>query len=316
MKPPASGNHGAGGCSVAKAEIESPSIAGTYIIGLFDILGQTHKLRDLPSFLAPPTRNPRTRRPVPDVVTCLGLRVHARFHIEIQKLSRYAADKLTPENEPTKVLALLDNPMTDQGRRLRSIERSLAADRQYLARLTREPFVARLKVEWETEEGTCETLYITRASAAGIGEAIQDARVVSYRSRLGRLAEFAAGEGDELDIAGKRRRVRVRERLQLRPKLIEGEWDGLDDRFEFEDWSAELDSIRALLSELEGIAPSDEAIPDLLGQLLDKDAETTRWRDARRRRVVQRIALRDQPILDHYQGEVFRLPINSTLVLL
>ena len=54
MKPPASGNHGAGGCSVAKAEIESPSIAGTYIIGLFDILGQTHKLRDLPSFLAPP----------------------------------------------------------------------------------------------------------------------------------------------------------------------------------------------------------------------------------------------------------------------
>ncbi len=217
---------------------------------------------------------------------------------------------------PTKVLALLDNPMTDQGRRLRSIERSLAADRQYLARLTREPFVARLKVEWETEEGTFETLYITRASAAGIGEAIQDARVVSYRSPVGRLAEFAAGEGDELDIAGKRRRVRVRERLQLRPKLIEGEWDGLDDRFEFEDWSAELDSIRALLSELEGIAPSDEAIPDLLGQLLDKDAETTRWRDARRRRVVQRIALRDQPILDHYQGEVFRLPINSRLVLL
>ena len=126
----------------------------------------------------------------------------------LQKLARYAADKLTPENEPTKVLALLDNPMTegaarDQGRRLRSIERSLAADRQYLARLTREPFVARLKVEWETEEGTCETLYITRASAAGIGEAIQDARVVSYRSPLGRLAEFAAGEGDELDIAGK-----------------------------------------------------------------------------------------------------------------
>ena len=234
----------------------------------------------------------------------------------LQKLARYAADKLTPENEPTNVLALLDNPMTEQGHRLRSIKRSLAADRQYLARLTREPFVARLKVEWETEEGTCETLYITRASAAGIGEAIQDARVVSYRSPLGRLAEFAAGEGDELDIAGKRRRVRVRERLQLRPKLIEGEWDGLDDRFEFEDWSAELDSIRALLSELEGIAPSDEAIPGLLGQLLDKDAETTRWRDARRRRVVQRIALRDQPILDHYQGEVFRLPINSSLVLL
>ncbi len=34
--------------------MERPSIAGTYIIGLFDILGQTHKLRDLPSFLAPP----------------------------------------------------------------------------------------------------------------------------------------------------------------------------------------------------------------------------------------------------------------------
>ena len=131
----------------------------------------------------------------------------------LQRLARYAADKLNPENEPTKVLALLDNPMTEQGRRLRSIERSLTADRQYLARLTREPFVARLKVEWEAEEGTFETLYITRGSAAGIGDAIQDARVVSYRSPVGRLAEFAAGEGNELDIAGKRRRVRVRERV-------------------------------------------------------------------------------------------------------
>ena len=61
MKPPASGNHGAGGCSVAKAEIESPSIAGTYIIGLFDILGQTHKL-PRPTKFPRPTRNPRTRR--------------------------------------------------------------------------------------------------------------------------------------------------------------------------------------------------------------------------------------------------------------
>ena len=234
----------------------------------------------------------------------------------LQTLARNAAEKLNPENDPTKVLALLDNPMTEQGRRVRSIERSLAADRQYLARLTREPFVARLKVEWEDEEGTFETLYITRGSAAGIGDAIQGARVVSYRAPVGRLAECAAGEDDELDIDGKRRRVRVSERLQLQPSLIEGEWDGLDDRFEFEDWSAELDSIRALLSELERRAPSDEAIPDLLGELLDKDAETTHWRDARRRQVVQRIALRDQPILDRYQGEVFRLPVDSRLVLL
>ena len=86
MKPPASGNHGAGGCSVAKAEIESPSIAGTYIIGLFDILGQTHKLRDLPSFPAPPGTPARAAQ-FPDVVACLGLRVHARFHIEILHLA-------------------------------------------------------------------------------------------------------------------------------------------------------------------------------------------------------------------------------------
>ena len=59
----------------------------------------------------------------------------------LQTLASNAADKLNPQNEPTTVLALLDNPMTEQRQRLRSIERSLAADRQYLARLTREPFV-------------------------------------------------------------------------------------------------------------------------------------------------------------------------------
>ena len=136
----------------------------------------------------------------------------------LQKLARYAADKLTPENEPTNVLALLDNPMTEQGHRLRSIKRSLAADRQYLARLTREPFVARLKVEWETEEGTCETLYITRASAAGIGEAIQDARVVSYRSPLGRLARIDHRFGNEGDFG---RPERFSESFAIDPVQVE-----------------------------------------------------------------------------------------------
>ena len=45
-----------------------------------------------------------------------------------------------------------------------------------------------------------------------------------------------------------------------------------------------------------------------------KDASSAR--EKLKRKVIERLSLRDQPILDRYQGEVFRLPLDRRLVLL
>ena len=212
------------------------------------------------------------------------------------------------------VLALDSNPMTGPQRGRRSVDNALAIDRQHLVRLTAEPFIGRLDVDWTDEKPPRrETLYITRGSPAGLGGAIKGASVASYRAPLGRLAEFAAGEDADINIAGQNRCVRIRERVRLRPAQTDGEWDGLDDRFEFTRWSAAIDSIRTFLIQLD---EPEAQVDDVLGAILGQAARETQVREELRRHVVDRMALRDQPILDHYQGEVFRLPIDRRLVLL
>jgi hypothetical protein len=54
---------------------------------------------------------------------------------------------------------------------------------------------------------------------------------------------------------------------------------------------------------------------DLLGLLLRQYAELELFRQAARRKVIDKIALRDQPILDQYQGAIFRMPLDRQLFL-
>ena len=182
----------------------------------------------------------------------------------------------------------------------------------------REPFVARLDVLCTDEKPSRhETFYVTRGSAAGLVDAIADARVVSYQASLGRIAEFEPGECTEITINNQRLQVEVRQRVRLRPVHTDGHWDGRDDSFEFATWSAAFDSIRAFLEQLEQVVgPVDALVPDVIGDLLEEDSRRAQVREAHRRQVVDRMVLRDQPILDRYQGEVFRMPINRRLMLL
>ncbi len=61
---------------------------------------------------------------------------------------------------------------------------------------------------------------------------------------------------------------------------------------------------------------TEEKIPDVLGSILRQGAELEIVRDKLKRHAIERIALRDQPILDEHQGEVFRSPLNQQLILL
>ena len=72
-----------------------------------------------------------------------------------------------------------------------------------------------------------------------------------------------------------------------------------------------IKSLRALFKGL-----GDEIDPALLDRLLGEEIEIENVRDGLRRSIITKMNLRDQPILDQYQDEIFRLPLDSRLLIL
>lgn len=235
----------------------------------------------------------------------------------LNKIAELARLKLTESHpiSPADVLADAPNPLRGgPSARLNLIAVHLK-DEAYLKRLEIEPFVARIVVQWDDEEPPRkETLFITRASAAGIADEIPGIRLATYAATLGRLAEFKAGDRTTLDIRSRKRDVSIIERVTISPRYSNAEWDAIEDTFDFEFWSAELESVRRFLDQQERVE-DEEGIPDVLGALLQAAQEATLVREAARRKVIERMTLRDQCILDRYQGEVFRMPLSQRLIL-
>jgi hypothetical protein len=237
----------------------------------------------------------------------------------LDMVSKAARDVLSGRSkEPVEIVPLGDtNPMVGVRRgaqNLSAIRTGVGTD---LERILREPFVARLVVEWlDSEPGSATTLYVSRASAAGVPSVIADAQLVTYAAPLGRLAEFDAGDVTSVFLGRRKREAHIVERVLIRPDRLDGEWDALDDSFDFFTWRAALDSIRRFLREV-GREPGGltEEL-DLLGPLLRADATLRLMRQTARRKAIERMALRDQPILDRYQGEIFRMALDHQLLLL
>ena len=183
--------------------------------------------------------------------------------------------------------------------------------------LRREPFLARVEVRWD-DTGMSETLYICRGGSAALLVPDLDGRLVSYRAELGKLAEVEAGDEIRLHLPGRPRSATVGARIKVKPRFTSDEWDGLDNLFDLPDCRTGVESLRGLISflrrQLSGEALLEEI--DLLGDILAEDERSTLFYDERRRKTVFRMELRDQPILDRYQGEIFRLPLNQQLLLL
>jgi hypothetical protein len=214
----------------------------------------------------------------------------------------------------TDVLFGGTNAMVDRRSAVGTVATANASVRSHLERLTREPFVARVLLR--CDDGAEQVLYVTRASAAAIGDVIDGARLATYQTPLGRVAELPPGSAVSTAFAGHPGRAVVEQRVRLRPDVSTGEWDALENSFGFEDWTVAIESVRQFIAELERVGVEPEDVPDVLGALLRQGAEDALAQDRRRRQAIQRIALRDQPILDQHQGDVFRLPLDRCLILL
>lgn len=169
--------------------------------------------------------------------------------------------------------------------------------------LAREPAIARVAVL--DEKGQQRVYYICRTTPiTGVSN------LASYRAPVGRLAslpvgtEFSLPNGDVVEVV---------ERAQLRPSHLAEGWDSRDTIIEADDLGPfTIESLRSLLYKVAG----EEVTEDLLEQLLAEESETANIIEGVRRSVITKMGLRDQPILDQYQDEIFRLPLDQRLLIL
>jgi hypothetical protein len=175
--------------------------------------------------------------------------------------------------------------------------------------LTREPAIARVTVC--DEDGKKLVYYICRTAPVTVGG--KDIKLASYRSPVGRLAALSLGDEFTIRMSGQDISVKILEKAQLHPALVEQEWDSRNTVLEGADYGfITVESFRELLSR--GIAVEPDAT--LLEQQLEEEQESVNIREGRRRSVIDKMVLRDHPVLDRYQDEIFRLPLNSRLLIL
>jgi hypothetical protein len=159
------------------------------------------------------------------------------------------------------------------------------------------------------EDGDLETYYIARA-ASSIGGGF---KVASYRSPMGRLAALEPGDAIQVYRTSGETTLAVVERALLKPRQDRQGWDATNTVFETEEFGPiTVESLRRLL---EGRGDLQEAI-DEIDRMLREEEAAVEIVQGRRRSIIERMGLRDQPVLDKIQDEIFRMPINSRLAIL
>ena len=173
--------------------------------------------------------------------------------------------------------------------------------------LSREPAIARVVVV--DENGRKITYYFSRAAAASIPD--KKLKFASYRAPIGRLAELDIGDKHKIRRDGQTLSVEIAEHARFQPTLTNQQWDARNAVLEGENYGPlTVESFRAILSNAEEI--DDTA----LDKLLKEESAADSVREGIRRAVISKMGLRDQPILDRYQGEIFRMPLGSRLLIL
>lgn len=194
------------------------------------------------------------------------------------------------------------NTMTSNSA-IQKLDQISQANRESYQILAHEPAIARVVVA--DEDGEQRTYYICRTMPiSGVSN------LASYRAPVGRLASLPIGSDFSLPNG---RIVEVLERAQLHPSQADRGWDSRNTVVEGDHFGPiTVESLRAFLSKVAGA----EITEDLLEQLLAEESETANVIEGVRRSVITKMGLRDQPVLDQYQDEIFRLPLDKRLLIL
>lgn len=174
--------------------------------------------------------------------------------------------------------------------------------------LIRQPAIAR--VQARDQDGNIQTFFITRA--APTMARFNNARVASYGGPIGRISERHAGEEFDYLTPNGLVTLQVIEVAKLFPTRDDQGWDSRNSIVEGHALTpVTITSLREFLVELS--SPDDL---DILDAILAEEKEKRTVKEGIRRNVIIKMGLRDQPILDRMQGDIFRLPLDKRLLLL
>ncbi|EPE94371.1 ATP-binding domain-containing protein [Rhizobium grahamii] len=220
-------------------------------------------------------------------------------------ISGTARDHLEAARAPSIQIAdnSWTNPNADQNRR--RIDQENAETHRLLIE---EPAIARVRVT--DEDGATTDYYICRTSPVPLTN--KGIKLASYRSPVGRLASLPVGSDHTLFRDGRPVTVEVVEFARFQPRVVDGQWDAHNAVVAGGDYGPL--SIESFRRWLERILPDVDA--SVLDALLEEENAAAIIRAGLHRSVITRMDLRDQPLLDQYQDEIFRLPLNSRLLLL
>ena len=179
----------------------------------------------------------------------------------------------------------------------------LSEERDSLKLLLKNPAVARVRVK-EGQEEPCTYYICPSPPPSGLDVEGVD-NYATYKSRIGDIASGDVGEEVEVKLPKKKKYFLILEKAILHPVSPEN-WDSKNTQFYDEDGSVfTITSLRNLLS----VAKAEEKTSDL------KD-ESENITEGITHSTLKEIGLRDQFILDRNQSKIFRLSIDTKLVIL
>jgi len=186
---------------------------------------------------------------------------------------------------------------------VRNLDNMSAELRRDLYQLMNEPAIARIVLR-DDDTGRQSTFFVARASALP--------GLVSYRSPIGRMAALRVGAEQDIPTPTGIRNYEVIERAALHPVLKTEGWDSRNTVLQGPDYGpVTVVSLRELLQ-----LAAPEAAADMLDAWLAEGRAADNVVEGLRRSVIVKMGLRDQPLLDQYQDEIFRLPLGTRLVIL
>ena len=179
-----------------------------------------------------------------------------------------------------------------------------------LISLAQEPAIARIVVE--LEDGETATYYICRNTAESFGKVKY--RLAGRNAPAGRLASLDVGDDFELRLPKGEVTVTVLEKGLLHPGITDSLWDSRNSILSTEAYGpVTVPSMRKLLIEPTEAPLTEE---DLLAHILAEAQQADDIIEGVKRTVITKMGLRDQPILDRYQDEIFRLPLQKQLLII
>ncbi|TIW22063.1 MAG: DNA helicase UvrD [Mesorhizobium sp.] len=182
------------------------------------------------------------------------------------------------------------------------------ASRRRLETLAREPAIARVVVLSDEEE--ILVYYICRDTpddSPGNGR-----KLAGRNSPAGRLASLSVGQQFEICTPGGDISGEILEKAILHPHWAASVWDSRQSVLAGKSYGPV--TVVSMRDALARTALTDDG-DTLLREIIEADERAANIIDGIRRSVITKMGLRDQPILDHYQDEIFRLPLDTQLLI-